>query len=115
VPVHFFARFEPAPGNEMKFREELLRIVGPTRDEMGCLAIHVFESPREPQVFAIHSEWADEAAFELHAHLPHTVRFLGAAEQLLTDPVEGLRSRVIGGGPGAGARLDSASRGSGST
>ena len=41
---------------------------------------------REPLVFAIHSEWADEASFELHATLPHTVRFLAAAETLLTHP-----------------------------
>jgi quinol monooxygenase YgiN len=43
----------------------------------------------------------DEAAFELHARLPHTVRFLAAAKELLTHPVEGLRSREIAGGLGA--------------
>jgi quinol monooxygenase YgiN len=36
----------------------------------------VFESLRQPSVFAIHSEWIDEAAFDLHATLPHTVQFL---------------------------------------
>ena len=87
----------------MAFREELLRVVEPTRAEIGCVAIDVFESLREPFVFAIHSEWADEAAFELHAQLPHTVRFLGAAKELLTHPVQGLRTRQIGGGAGAGA------------
>jgi quinol monooxygenase YgiN len=54
-------------------------------------------------VFAIHSEWVDEAAFERHAQLPHTVRFLEAAEKLLTHPVQGLRTREIGGGAGAAA------------
>jgi len=87
----------------MEFREELLRTVEPTRAEIGCLAIYVFQSIREPSVFAIHSKWVDEAAFELHAQLPHTVRFLGAAEGLLTHPVQGLRSKEIGGGAGAGA------------
>jgi quinol monooxygenase YgiN len=52
-------------------------------------------------VFAIHSEWVDEAAFELHAKLPHTVRFLQAAEKLLAHPVQGLRTRHIAGGAGA--------------
>jgi len=28
---------------------------------------------------AAYSEWVDEAAFELHAALPHTVRFFAAA------------------------------------
>ena len=46
----------------------------------------------------------DEAAFELHATLPHTVRFLAAAQTLLRHPVEGLRLRQVGGGAGAGRR-----------
>jgi len=79
----------------MAFREEMLRVIEPARTEIGCLAIRAFESLREPLVFAIHSEWVDEAAFELHARLPHTVRFLRAAEELLTHPVEGLRTREI--------------------
>ena len=93
--MHFIVRFEPQPGKEREFREELLRVVEPSRAEAGCLNIHIFESLREPFVFAIHSEWADEAAFELHARLPHTVRFLAAAKALLTHPVEGLRVREI--------------------
>jgi len=103
LSIHFFVRFEPRLGKEKEFREELLRVVEPTRTEAGCMAIHVFESLREPFVFAIHSEWVDEKAFELHARLPHTVRFLQAAGQLLTHVVEGLRSRGIAGGGGAGA------------
>jgi len=102
LSVHFLVRFEPLPGKAIEFREGLLRVVEPTRAEIGCIGIHVFESLREPFVFAIHSEFLDEAAFELHARLPHTVRFLGAAEKLLTHPVQGLRSRQIGGGAGKG-------------
>jgi quinol monooxygenase YgiN len=97
MSVHFLVRFEPQQGKEVAFREELLRVVEPSLAEIGCLAMHVFESLREPFSFAIHSEWVDEAAFELHAQLPHTVRFLGAAKELLTHPVQGLRSREIGG------------------
>jgi quinol monooxygenase YgiN len=103
LSVHFIVRFEPLMGKETAFREELLRIVEPSRAEIGCLSIHAFESLREPFVFAIHSEWVDEAAFESHVTLPHTARFLGAAEELLTHPVQGLRSREIAGGAGAGA------------
>jgi quinol monooxygenase YgiN len=103
LSVHFLVRFEPLPGKAMQFRAELLRVLDPTRAETGCLCIRVFESLREPFAFAIHSEWVDETAFELHARLPHTVRFLHAAKRLLTHPVEGLRSREIGGGSRAGA------------
>ena len=70
--------------------------LAPTRAEKGCLTIREFETIREPPVFSIYSEWVDEAAFELHARLPHTVRFLQAAEKLLTHPVQGLRCGKLG-------------------
>jgi quinol monooxygenase YgiN len=96
VSFHFIVRFEAIAGKDAEFRRELLRVVEASRTESGCLTIHAFESLREPPVFAIHSEWADEAAFELHTQLAHTVRFVEAAKVLLAHPIEGLRSRQIG-------------------
>ena len=95
MSMHFFVRFEPRPGKENEFREEMLRVIELTKTETDCLAIHAFESLHEPFVFAIYSEWVDEAAFERHAELPHTVRFIQAAENLLTHPVHGLRMNRI--------------------
>ena len=102
MSIHCIVRFEPLPGKEAAFRDELLRVNQPSRAEMGCLRLDVFESLREPFVFAVYSEWVDEASFELHATLPHTLRFLAAAETLLPHPVQALRLRQIGGGAGAG-------------
>ncbi len=102
MSFHFIVQFAPLPGKAAEFRDELLRVNEPSRGEIGCLSIDIFESLREPFVFAIHSEWADEASFELHVTLPHTLRFLAAAEELLPHPVQGLRLRHIGGGAGAG-------------
>jgi quinol monooxygenase YgiN len=104
MSLHFLVRFEPQHGKERDFREALLRVVEPSRAEIGCVAMHVFESLREPFSFAIHSEWVDEAAFDSHAQLPHTVRFLEAARELLTHPVQGLRCREIAGGAGSARR-----------
>lgn len=104
MSVHFFVGLDPKPGKEQEFRDALLRVVEPTRAEVGCLAIDVFESVGPPAVFAIHSEWVDEAAFERHAQLPHTIRFIQAADELLTHAVQGLRTRWIAGGTGAAAQ-----------
>lgn len=99
MAFHFVVRFDPPPAQAAAFRGELLRVAGPTRAEAGCLRYEAFESVGEPCAFAIHSEWVDEAAFEAHSRLPHTMRFVAAAERLLGRPVEGLRGREIGGGP----------------
>ena len=95
MPFHFIARFDPNPGMEAAFREELFRVAELSRAEIGCLSLQVFDSLRPPVVFAIHSEWADEAAFELHAALPHTLQFIAAAEKLLSHPIQGLRLNRI--------------------
>src|ERR1051325_5285115 len=95
MPVHFISRFQPKPGCEAAFREELLRVVVPSRSEPGCISIHVFASLREPREFGIHSEWIDAGAFEVHAGLPHTIHFVAAAQELLTHPIRGLLSEEI--------------------
>ncbi|HKX17894.1 MAG TPA: putative quinol monooxygenase [bacterium] len=100
LAFHFVVCFDPARAQAATFRDELLRVAGPTRAEAGCLRYEAVESIREPRAFAIHSEWVDEAAFEAHSRMPHTVRFVAAAERLLGRPVEGLRGREIAGGSG---------------
>lgn len=96
MAFHFVVRFDAPAAQSAEFRDELLRVAGPTRAEAGCLRYEAFESVRDPGAFAIHSEWVDEAAFEAHSRMPHTVRFVTAAERLLGRPVEGLRGREIG-------------------
>lgn len=108
MSFHFIVSFDPQPTKAAAFREELLRVVEPSRQERGCVRMDVFESVRQPYVFSIHSEWIDEAAFELHATLPHTTRFISVAERLLGHRVEGLRLLQIGGGSGTGKSYESA-------
>jgi quinol monooxygenase YgiN len=76
-------------------RDELARVLAPTRAEPGCLRIHLYESTRAPLVYFIHSAWIDEPAFDAHAALPHTERFAGAVEGLLTHPLQALRTKQL--------------------
>ena len=99
-PFHFIAKFEPKPDNESPSRDALRQVVEPSRLEPGCLCLNVFESTSAPTTFAIHSEWINEAAFDLHAALPHTRHFVTVAEPLLTHPIEGQRLMHIAGGLG---------------
>ncbi|PYN36966.1 MAG: hypothetical protein DME01_06235 [Candidatus Rokuibacteriota bacterium] len=91
-----FARFHARRGNESAVARALLEVVAPSREEPGCLSIHAFRSTRDPQLFYIHSRWKDEAAFENHAGLPHTVRFVGRVETLIDHPLEVTRAERIG-------------------
>ncbi len=61
----------------------------------GCLAIGAFRSTRDPQLFYVHSRWTDEAAFDSHAELPHTVRFLERVQPLIDHPLDVTRARRV--------------------
>ena len=86
MEVFIFARFHAAPGKRESVREAMHRVQGPTRLEPGCLGYGAFQSVRDPDEFYIHSRWKDQAAFDRHAELPHTVRFVADVEPLLDHP-----------------------------
>ena len=74
---------------------EIIRIEGEQREEEGCLSLQVFQSTRDPRLFYIHSRWTSEAAFEHHAELPHTVRFLERVQPLIDHPLDVTRARGL--------------------
>ncbi len=91
-----FVKLHAREGEEHAVEEALRDVIGPTREEAGCLSIHFFRSIRDRRLFFIHSRWADEAAFQVHAGLPHTVRFLERVDALLDQPRDVTRTEMIG-------------------
>src|ERR1700733_1354474 len=94
--LFIFARFHARPGNEQAVAEAIANNLGPTRAEAGCLGIQAFRSIRDPRLFYIHSRWTSEEAFETHATLPHTVRFIERVEPLIDHPLDVARTELIG-------------------
>jgi quinol monooxygenase YgiN len=90
-----FARFHARPGQEDVLARALRDVVPPSRAEPGCLAISAYRSVRDPLLFWIHSRWIDEAAFDRHAGLPHTRRFIATAEPLIDHPLDITRATAF--------------------
>jgi quinol monooxygenase YgiN len=93
---YVFVRLHAREGQERAVEEALREVAGPSREEAGCLSFHTFRSMRDRRLFFIHSHWVDEAAFQLHAELPHTVRFLKRVDPLLDQPRDVTRTEMIG-------------------
>jgi len=51
--------------------------------------------PRDPRLFFIHSRWRDEAVFDAHADLPHTLRFLGRVGPVIDQPLDVTRATIV--------------------
>jgi quinol monooxygenase YgiN len=92
-----FGRFHARPGQAEAVAQAIREVGGPTRTEPGCLGIQAYRSVQDADLFYIHSRWIDEAAFEAHAALSHTVRFLGTVEPLIDHPLSVSRTRPLEG------------------
>ena len=90
-----FVRFHARAGEEDAVLESLLEVARASREEPGCLGLHVFRSMRDRQLFYIHSHWVSAEAFQIHGELPHTVRFLKRVDALLDQPREASRTEMI--------------------
>lgn len=95
MEIFVFARLHARPGKDGEVYQAMFAIQGPTRQESGCLGYGAFRSVRDPGEFYIHTRWKDIAAFENHAELPHTVRFVESVEPLLDHPFKVTLSEQI--------------------
>lgn len=95
MELFVFARFHAREGQETAVATTLREEVGQSRTERGCLAHAAYRSLRDPRLFWIHSRWIDEAAFDVHAGLPHTVRFVARIEPLIDHPLDVTRTYAI--------------------
>lgn len=91
-----FVRIHVGAGMEKAFEGALLEVLTASRKEPGCLKIHGYRSIRDARLFYIHSKWTDEGAFEVHAKMAHTVKFLKTVETLIDHPLEVTRTERIG-------------------
>ena len=95
MQLFIFARFHAREGQEAAVAATLREEVGQSRAEPGCLAHRAYQSVRDPRLFWIHSHWIDDAAFEVHAQLPHTVRFLERVVPMIDHPLDVTRGRPL--------------------
>lgn len=95
MSLFIFARFEPKAGKLQLLQDELLKMVTATRDEPGCIRIHVYEATKGPPAFFVHSEWSDESAFEAHCEMPWVKRFGQIAGELMANPFQASRTKEI--------------------
>jgi len=96
MEIHVFARFHVLEGKQAEAAGALDEVLAPTRNEPGCLRINAFRSIRDRRLFCIHSKWKDEEVFEMHAQLPHTMRFLERMKTFVDQALEVTRTEQIG-------------------
>ena len=90
-----FTRAFARAGQRQLVAVAIAEVLSPTRRESGCISIDAFSATRDPRLFYIQSRWEDEAAFNNHLQLPHTLRFLEAMKTLLDEPMNVTRAGLL--------------------
>ena len=96
MELYIFGRFHLRAGEGGAFEEALREVLARSREEAGCLVIHGYRSIRDGRLYYVHSRWRDEEAFEVHARLPHTVKFLERVAELIDQALDVTRAERIG-------------------
>jgi quinol monooxygenase YgiN len=95
MELFIFPRFHAREGQEAALAEALREVSGPTQAEPGCLFQNAYRSNRNSRLFLVHSRWTDEPAFERHAALPHTVRFIRKVQTVIDHPLDVTRAHPL--------------------
>jgi quinol monooxygenase YgiN len=80
------AELTAKPGREEELRNLLTAIVGPVRQEEGCIQYDLHVSTKDPASFVFYENWKDADALKSHASSAHMKEFGAKAMDLLGGP-----------------------------
>lgn len=86
--VIFIAVLKAKEGKKLNLKKELLKLIGPTRSEPGCVDYVLFELKESPGTFYMREAYKDKAALDSHMASPHLQAFLARSEDLLAEPLK---------------------------
>ncbi len=66
--ITVIARIKAKPGLEDSVRQELFKLLAPTRSEKGCINYDMHQSCDDASLFLFHENWSSDE--DLRAHLP---------------------------------------------
>jgi quinol monooxygenase YgiN len=82
------ARIKAKPGMEERARQELMKLLAPTRAEPGCINYDMHQSINDESLFLFHENWTSEEDLKRHLQTPHLQNWFQQADELLAEPVE---------------------------
>ncbi len=72
------ARIEASPERAGQVRSELLKLIGPTLAEPGCLQYDLHQDNDDPAVFLFYENWESRELWQAHMNSPHIAAYARA-------------------------------------
>jgi quinol monooxygenase YgiN len=87
-PLTIVARFKAKPGMEERVKQDLLKMLAPSRSEIGCITYDLHINLADPSMFVLYEIWQDQASLDAHFATPYSKRIAKAFEETLVAPYE---------------------------
>jgi len=68
-------------------KNELLKIIEPTRKEEGCIEYYLHQDNDNPAVFVVYENWKNEAELDAHMKTPHFKALVAAVGDITEEVV----------------------------
>ena len=68
-------------------KSELLKLIEPTRKEVGCIEYNLHQDNEAPTVFIFYETWESSACLDNHLNSAHFKNFAGAVGSLVEEIV----------------------------
>ncbi|MBI3466660.1 MAG: extracellular solute-binding protein [Planctomycetes bacterium] len=82
------ARIKAKPGMEAKVKQELVKLLAPTRREKGCINYDMHQSVNDKSLFLFYENWESEEDLKKHLESPHIQAWFKLSGELLAEPIE---------------------------
>ncbi|MEF8714937.1 MAG: putative quinol monooxygenase [Accumulibacter sp.] len=84
--IRIMARITARSGRENELRSVLQDLLGPSRQESGCMSYELFQNQDDPLEFVTVEQWTDPAAADAHLASAHVATAITLASELLAQP-----------------------------
>ena len=85
--VTVIAQVRTRGGMEERVREELMKLVTPTRSEPGCIVYDLYQDADSNTHFMFYECWKSKKDLDEHLQKPYIKAFMEAAGEMLEEPL----------------------------
>ncbi len=75
MPLIILAQITAVPGQETLLRDELIKLVAPTRAEAGCIQYDLHQDTENPGLFVFYEQWETRDLWQAHMQAPHLAAY----------------------------------------
>ncbi|MDB6443742.1 MULTISPECIES: putative quinol monooxygenase [Pseudomonas] len=82
------AFFNARPGQGEVLGQRLLALVGPTRQEPGCVRYEIYRAADSAERWFVYEDWRSPADFDGHMQTPYVKAFMKELDSLCSEAPE---------------------------